>query len=86
MKLYVAVPTYEPEPHVCRENETGDPVKVRFPKSSPRVRGKLCSRFVVPLVEEVIPACTGKTPCDRRSCVKPRSHPRVYGENTSWLG
>ena len=40
MKLYVAVPTYEPEPHVCRENETGDPVKVRFPKSSPRVRGK----------------------------------------------
>ena len=53
--------------------------------SSPRVRGKRHGADPAPPVLGLIPACAGKTIDPHVLIADSRAHPRVCGENPSWV-
>ena len=73
---------YRPvHPRVCGEHMLlGLPI-ANTGGSSPRVRGTLSSRFIIPLPPRFIPACAGNIPGTGYAASPTAVHPRVCGEH-----
>ena len=77
----VAAAVMRAHPRVCGENMISTKGTARSEGSSPRVRGKPCSRTCRPRRARLIPACAGKTGGRPRRRAGRAAHPRVCGEN-----
>ena len=72
-------------PRVCGENLPALDTILTTEGSSPRVRGKLVHGKGNKTRVGLIPACAGKTVAPIPEKTAPRAHPRVCGENVSFI-
>ena len=72
-------------PRVCGEQEEQDFPQTVAGGSSPRVRGTVPSPACPPRCTGIIPACAGNRRCRLRAPCCPRDHPRVCGEQSTWM-
>ena len=68
-------------PRACGENYIGIEPIFKAPGSSPRMRGKRDTSFLLPAVKGLIPAHAGKTSLAKVNTSDKRAHPRACGEN-----
>ena len=68
-------------PRVCGEHGAGNPAKVVFGGSSPRVRGTLVEAGFARYDDRFIPACAGNTSWASTTTTAAPVHPRVCGEH-----
>ena len=73
-------------PRVCGENSAHGDGWGGGGGSSPRVRGKRRGIRAQQTFQGLIPACAGKTVCDKKIRSRDGAHPRVCGENGLFIG
>ena len=72
-------------PRVCGENEDNYKGFNYRLGSPPRVRGKLKLLLLLKRFRRITPACAGKTEAVRKAEPSIQDHPRVCGENVSFI-